>query len=46
MRRIWRRALDPLVPYDAGKPLEQLAEELGVAELVRLSLAEIGRAHV
>ena len=40
MRRIWRRALDPLVPYDAGKPLEQLAEELGVTELVRLSANE------
>ncbi len=40
MRRLWRRVLDPLVPYDAGKPLEQLAAELGVAELVRLSANE------
>ena len=40
MRRIWRRVLDPLVPYDAGKPLEQLAAELGLAELVRLSANE------
>ncbi|MBI4256354.1 MAG: histidinol-phosphate transaminase [Candidatus Rokubacteria bacterium] len=40
MRRIWRPVLDPLVPYDAGKPLEQLAAELGLAELVRLSANE------
>ena len=40
MRRLWRRVLDPLVPYDAGKPLERLAAELGLAELVRLSANE------
>ncbi|MBI2160046.1 MAG: histidinol-phosphate transaminase [Candidatus Rokubacteria bacterium] len=40
MRRLWRPVLDPLVPYDAGKPLEVLAEELGLAELVRLSANE------
>jgi len=40
VRRLWRPALDPLVPYDAGKPLEQLAAELGVAGLVRLSANE------
>ncbi len=40
MRQLWRRVLDPLVPYEAGKPLEQLAAELGVAELVRLSANE------
>ncbi len=40
MRQLWRRVLDPLVPYDAGKPLERLAEELGLRELVRLSANE------
>jgi histidinol-phosphate aminotransferase len=40
MRNIWRRILDGLVPYDAGKPLEQLARELGVGELARLSANE------
>lgn len=40
MRRIWRPVLDPLVPYDAGLPLEELAAELGLAELVRLSANE------
>ena len=28
------------MPYDAGKPLEQLAAELGVGELARLSANE------
>jgi histidinol-phosphate aminotransferase len=40
VRQLWRRVLDPLVPYETGKPLEQLAAELGVAELVRLSANE------
>ncbi len=40
MRKIWRAGLEALVPYDAGKPLERLAAELGVAELVRLSANE------
>ncbi|MGH7276680.1 MAG: pyridoxal phosphate-dependent aminotransferase, partial [Candidatus Rokuibacteriota bacterium] len=40
MRKIWRSVLDPLVAYDAGKPLEQLAREWGVPELVRLSANE------
>ncbi|MEK7386026.1 MAG: histidinol-phosphate transaminase, partial [candidate division NC10 bacterium] len=40
MRRIWRPVLDPLVPYDAGLPLEELAAALGLAELVRLSANE------
>ena len=40
MRKIWRQGLRSLVPYDAGKPLEQLAAELGVAELARLSANE------
>ena len=40
MRKIWRQGLRSLVPYDAGKPLEQLAAELGVGELARLSANE------
>jgi histidinol-phosphate aminotransferase len=40
VRSIWRRSLETLVPYDAGKSLEQLARELGVGELARLSANE------
>jgi histidinol-phosphate aminotransferase len=40
VRKIWRPALRSLVPYDAGKPLEQLAVELGVPDLARLSANE------
>jgi len=40
VRKIWRQGLRSLVPYDAGKPLEQLAAELGVPELARLSANE------
>ncbi len=40
MRRIWRAALESVTPYEAGKPLEALAAELGIAELVRLSANE------
>ena len=40
MRRLWRPVVDTLAPYDAGKPLEALASELGLAELVRLSANE------
>ncbi len=40
MRKIWRRGIVSLVPYDAGQPLERLAAELGVAELARLSANE------
>ena len=40
MRRIWRTALDPIVPYAAGKSLEALAAELGGLDLVRLSANE------
>jgi histidinol-phosphate aminotransferase len=32
--------LDGLTPYDAGKPLEALMRELGLAELIRLSANE------
>jgi histidinol-phosphate aminotransferase len=40
MRRLWRPVLDRLVPYEPGKPLEALADELGLAEVVRLSANE------
>ncbi len=40
MRSIWRRTLEGLVPYDAGKPLELLTRELGVEALARLSANE------
>lgn len=40
MRTIWRKALDRIAPYEAGPPLEVLARELGVADLVRLSSNE------
>ena len=40
MRNVWRAVLDGMTPYDAGKPLERLAAELGLPELVRLSANE------
>ena len=40
MRRLWRSVLDALIPYDAGPPLESLADELGRPDLVRLSANE------
>jgi histidinol-phosphate aminotransferase len=40
VRRIWRPALDKVTPYEAGRPLEALVAELGLAELVRLSANE------
>lgn len=40
MRPVWRSVLDRLVPYEAGPPLDVLAKELGVAEVVRLSANE------
>ncbi len=40
MRTLWRKALDQVAPYDAGKSLETLARELGIDELVRLSANE------
>jgi histidinol-phosphate aminotransferase len=40
MRRLWRPVLDTVVPYQPGKPLEALAAESGVSELVRLSANE------
>ncbi|HET7874781.1 MAG TPA: histidinol-phosphate transaminase [Methylomirabilota bacterium] len=40
MRRIWRRALNDVAPYDAGRPLEALERELGLGAIVRLSANE------
>lgn len=40
MRHVWRPVLDRLAPYESGRPLDALARELGVAELVRLSANE------
>jgi histidinol-phosphate aminotransferase len=40
VRRIWRAAVESVVPYEAGKPLEALVAELGLQELVRLSANE------
>ncbi len=40
MRRLWRPVLDGITPYDAGKPLEALMGELGLADVVRLSANE------
>ena len=40
VRTIWRAALNAVTPYEAGKPLEMLVAELGLAELVRLSSNE------
>jgi histidinol-phosphate aminotransferase len=40
MRRLWRRVLDQVAPYDAGKPLEAVARELGLDEVLRLSANE------
>jgi histidinol-phosphate aminotransferase len=40
MRSIWRPVLDAIAPYQTGKSLETLAAELGLPELVRLSVNE------
>ncbi len=40
MRRLWRPVVETITPYDAGKPLDVLTAELGVADLVRLSANE------
>src|SRR5215813_8529018 len=40
VRKIWRAAVEAVTPYEAGKPLEMLVAELGLAELVRLSANE------
>ena len=40
MRKVWRAVLDAVTPYEAGKPLADLAAELGLPDLVRLSANE------
>jgi histidinol-phosphate aminotransferase len=40
VRRLWRTAIDKVVPYPVGKPLETLAAEAGLPGLVRLSANE------
>lgn len=40
MRTIWRAAVETVTPYEAGKPLEALADELGLDEVVRLAANE------
>jgi len=40
MRSIWRPILDRITPYEAGKSIEALEQELGVDALVRLSANE------
>jgi histidinol-phosphate aminotransferase len=40
VRTLWRKALDQVALYDAGKSLEVLACELGMDQLVRLSANE------
>src|SRR5262245_41103948 len=40
MRQLWRSVLDKVAPYDAGKPLEAIAKELGIESVIRLSANE------
>jgi len=40
VRSLWRPILDRIIPYEAGKPLEALEQELGLDALVRLSANE------
>ncbi len=40
MRSLWRPILDQITPYEAGKSIEALEQELGVDALVRLSANE------
>jgi histidinol-phosphate aminotransferase len=40
VRKVWRDVLDAITPYEAGKPLAELAAELGLPDLVRLSINE------
>lgn len=40
MRKIWRDTLDRVTPYEAGPSLEQLARELGLPSVLRLSANE------
>lgn len=40
MRKIWRETLDKVTPYEAGPPLEQVEQELGLPSVIRLSANE------
>jgi histidinol-phosphate aminotransferase len=40
VRKVWREVLDSIVPYEAGKSPAELAAELGLPDLVRLSVNE------
>jgi histidinol-phosphate aminotransferase len=40
VRKLWRAAVDKVVPYQAGPPLDALAAEVGRPTLVRLSANE------
>jgi histidinol-phosphate aminotransferase len=40
MKRIWREALSSVTPYEAGKSLETIEKELGLASVRRLSANE------
>ena len=40
MRKIWRDTLDKVTPYEAGPPLEQVEQELGLPSVIRLSANE------
>lgn len=40
MRQLWRAVLGKVAPYDAGRPLEAIARELGLTDLLRLSANE------
>src|SRR5438093_89872 len=40
MRHLWRSVLDEVAPYDAVKPIEAMARELGIDAVLRLSANE------
>jgi histidinol-phosphate aminotransferase len=40
VKNIWRDTLDRVIPYEAGPSLEQLARELGLPSVLRLSANE------
>jgi histidinol-phosphate aminotransferase len=40
VRQLWRPVVERITPYDAGKPLDTLKQELGLDELIRLSANE------
>lgn len=40
MQRVWRKAIEELAPYEAGKPIEELRREMGLEAIVKLSTNE------